>query len=37
MQHWRLHHGKISFKLMNTIKIAEPVHTMNSFYDKDDI
>ena len=33
MHDWRLHPGK----LMNTIKIAEPVHTMNSFYDKNDI
>ena len=35
MHGWRLPPGKIylSFKTMNDIKIADPVLTMNSFYD----
>ena len=35
----RLPTGKISlpFKMIKNIKIADPVLTMNSFYDQDDI
>ena len=39
MYDWRLPPEKIylSFKTMKNIKIADPVFTMNSFFDYDDI
>ena len=39
MHGWRLPPGKIclSFKTMKNIKIADPVLTINSFYDLGDI
>ena len=39
MHGWRLSTGKIClpFKTMKNIKIGDPVLTMDSFYDQDDI
>ena len=39
MHGWRLPPGKIClfFKTLKNFKIADPVLTMNSFYDKDNI